>query len=861
MSGSGPGSTTRSRVEIERHAPAAAREALRRGWSPVPIPAGEKNPGFKSWQEFKSREERVEADFPASGNLGLLLGAPSGNLIDVDLDCAEALRLAPRLLPRTGLIHGRPGRPRSHYWYVSDASGRLEPFRDPTTNATLVELRGQGGQTVIPPSVHPSGERLEWASYGDPAPIPLADLRRAVSQLAACALLAKHYPDRTRHAFTLALAGCLMRHGLHASQVEELLVAVAEAVGPDASRLEDLAHIRRNVASTAERLAQGAPSTGGNALKEYLDEKVLSKLISWLELASDSRSDAITGQPEVDAPVGANERVNDPHRIARLFLAARFSHAERTTLVFFREEFYRWAVTRYERIAEAGFRGEIAQFAKSFFDEKNQEAVAAWEANGGVDPETGKQTRKPTCLPVTVSLVSNIRQALTGMVGTELEPPAWLADDGSRPLAGEIVSFSNELVHLPAWVSGDGAFAYPHSPAFFTLHSMDFAFDADAPEPVVWRVFLRQLWPQDEESVRELQKWFGYCLTADTSQQKILMLIGPPRSGKGTIARVLTGLLGPSAVAGPTLSSFSTNFGLWPLLGKRLAIISDARITGRTDAAPVIERLLSISGEDSLTVDRKNLPPVSTKLDARLMLLSNELPRLGDSSTALSSRMLVLSLGKSFLGEEDPGLTAALLEELPGILIHFALPGLRMLREDGRFRQPASGRELVEELEALSSPILAFVRERCVLDPSAGVPVQALFEEWLRWCETVHRENAGDCQTFGRNLRAAIPGLRVDRPRRGGERVRLYEGIRLRLPGEEWSAMVRGHFNSTRGEAEGLSESKVEGAIERTADHRGPPAAAGPAHPCVTCGKAVDPELLYCSSCWAERRRRKDLSK
>ena len=45
----------------------------------------------------------------------------------------------------------------------------------------------------------------------------------------------------------------------------------------------------------------------------------------------------------------------------------------------------------------------------------------------------------------------------------------------------------------------------------------------------------------------------GYVLTQDTSHQKILTLIGPPRSGKGVIARVITGLIGPMNVAGTTL--------------------------------------------------------------------------------------------------------------------------------------------------------------------------------------------------------------------------------------------------------------------------------------------------------------------
>ena len=83
-----------------------------------------------------------------------------------------------------------------------------------------------------------------------------------------------------------------------------------------------------------------------------------------------------------------------------------------------------------------------------------------------------------------------------------------------------------------------------------------------------------------------------------------------------------------------------TNFGLSPLIGKPLAIISDARL-GDTPSHTVVERLLSITGEDMLTVDRKFREPWSGKLPARFTILSNELPKFKDSSGAIANRLLI----------------------------------------------------------------------------------------------------------------------------------------------------------------------------------------------------------------------------
>ena len=81
-------------------------------------------------------------------------------------------------------------------------------------------------------------------------------------------------------------------------------------------------------------------------------------------------------------------------------------------------------------------------------------------------------------------------------------------------------------------------------------HVLPFAYDPDAPKPTRWLRFLDELWGDDEESKATLAEWFGYVLSGDTAQQKMFLLVGPKRSGKGTIARVLTGLLGAHNTAG-----------------------------------------------------------------------------------------------------------------------------------------------------------------------------------------------------------------------------------------------------------------------------------------------------------------------
>src|SRR5262245_16309554 len=99
--------------------------------------------------------------------------------------------------------------------------------------------------------------------------------------------------------------------------------------------------------------------------------------------------------------------------------------------------------------------------------------------------------------------------------------------------------------------------------------STGFAYDPKAPQPAEWLEFLGTLWPDDNEGISTLQEIFGYFLSGDLRQQKLFLLVGPKRAGKGTIARVLRMLLGHENVSGPTLSSLGQPFGLEPLIGKR----------------------------------------------------------------------------------------------------------------------------------------------------------------------------------------------------------------------------------------------------------------------------------------------------
>lgn len=475
--------------------------------------------------------------------------------------------------------------------------------------------------------------------------------------------------------------------------------------------------------------------------------------------------EAVTARPSAKAVKHSTPKFGDarnrdiidpsaPYKVAHRLVDQHFTQAGIATLHYHGGSFYSYSGSAYPEASTNGLRARTYEYLDSCLKR---------------DPDDPKNL-----IPVkpNIALVGNVTDALKAATYLDdaITAPAWLGSS-SNPPADEILSCVNGLVHLPT------RNLHPHTPRFFTHNALPFNFERDAPQPAGWLQFLSQLWPNDPVSIETLQEIFGLALTGDTSHQKLFLLIGPPRSGKGTIARVITALVGPDNTNGPTLAGLGTNFGLAPLIGKRLAIISDARLGGRADQHAITERLLSISGEDSITIDRKYLAAWTGRLQVRFLIISNELPRLADASGALANRFIVLTLTNSFLGNEDRGLTNRLLGELPGIL-NWSIDGLLRLMERGHFRQPESSREAIVDLADLASPIGAFVRDCCVVGAGCTADPDALFKAWCDWCESQGRKEHGTKQSFGRDLRAALPLLKMIRPRtEDGSRERLYDGI------------------------------------------------------------------------------------
>jgi putative DNA primase/helicase len=473
-----------------------------------------------------------------------------------------------------------------------------------------------------------------------------------------------------------------------------------------------------------------------------------------LDPSFDQRADAVA--------LAGHESVTDPHRLARIVLK-EFEHAEHHKIVLINGIYYTWNDGVWTEQRTDDIKRLITRSVKAEVDR-----YAAVRATHGAACQTPQ---------VTTKLVGNVLNALASMVEvTEIDGPGWLCG-GGWPVS-EIVACNSSIVHLPGYIDGREDYEISHTPRLFITNKLDFDFDPSAQSPARWLQLMEEIWPNDSDSVKLSQEFFGYCLTPDVGQQKFLMLIGMSRGGKGTITRALAGLVGKPNYCAIRLGKLVGRFGLENAVNKSLILVPDANMPGREKAMEIVELLKAIVGCDPLDVDRKGRPIITTPLPAKIVISSNKMIALPDESAALYNRMSVLRFTQSFLGKEDKNLDDKLRAELPGIML-WAIKGFQRLQEHGCFTEPESGRLVKDRLKAAGSSVATFVEDRCVVDGRKKVEREALYQAYRDYCGELQVDPCGNSQ-FGTQLAEAVPSVDDSRPRKGGKRPRHYLGIGLR---------------------------------------------------------------------------------
>ena len=252
----------------------AALDYLRRGWSVIPLRERDKRPAI-SWQDFqtsRASEQQLRDWFTRwpQDNVGIVTGAVSG-LVVLDVDPRhggdDSLRRVEREhgpLPQTlEAVTGGGGR----HLYFAHPGGVV---RNRVGIAPGIDLRGDGGCIVAPPSLHPSGNRYTWVQARGPGQVQAAPLPHWMQRLLSDAesrvghtlrhwreLIRAGVAEGERNNSLASISGHLLWHGVDPEVVLELMLCWNRSRCRPPLDDAEVARTVQSITRTHERQADG----------------------------------------------------------------------------------------------------------------------------------------------------------------------------------------------------------------------------------------------------------------------------------------------------------------------------------------------------------------------------------------------------------------------------------------------------------------------------------------------------------------------------------------------------------------------------------------------------------------------------
>lgn len=321
---------------------------------------------------------------------------------------------------------------------------------------------------------------------------------------------------------------------------------------------------------------------------------------------------------------------------------------------------------------------------------------------------------------------------------------------------------------------------HPHDPKYNSRSQLPFPCDPSAKCPR-WLRFAREVFADDLGQVKTLQQWFGYCLTHETFLQVFVIFVGSGANGKGVTLIILEYLLGSTNVCAIPLEKMEKDFVLVTLKDKLVNLGGEVDTSRRLATST----LKALTGEDTITVDKKYHDPVTFRPTAKHLFTVNEMIHVKDATQAMRRRAVFFLFTQTFDGARcDPDLAKKLQAELPGIL-NWALEGLKSVLKNKRLHKSKSAIDYEQQFAEAQNPVLGFVRGRCSIeDPDARTLRATIYRAYTLW----HHNNIGErpwskprfyerlCADFPQVRRARVrgkdyfKGIRVLKTRTRGKR-------------------------------------------------------------------------------------------
>lgn len=499
-------------------------------------------------------------------------------------------------------------------------------------------------------------------------------------------------------------------------------------------------------------------------------------------------------------PLIAAGAVNQAHRY--LVERCMISGGSRFALARWNAKWWRYAGGAYCEIQEERLRSLVWSWLNGFsimhrdkriaFNPKPEDVkavVAALAIDTVIDGDVPSMWLNPTIID---------GKPHWGRAASEFDRTVTVRDGRRADLC---LVFPNGILDVGELLRTRKVVLHPHTPDLFTTTMMPYELPVQhlqdlidgADQDRVYHELCPNFWEwladasspdgdeMDQKWQEQLQIMLGDTVTGDRSIEKIFLVVGKKRAGKGILGVVLETVMGEDNIASINSTLLSDKFGPSSLVGKRAALWPDAHVAKFEDGGAIVETLKSIRGRDRLPMRDLYGPYSTARINARIWITANEELDLRDDSGALAGSMIILPMRKSAAGRENEDLKDLIAREGPGLMV-FALEGAVRLWQ----RKPRTipvcddGREVQEDYVTKSAHIEQFVKEvvRLSEDPEVFTSQADIYEAYEWWCENVEHRAAKGRGSFFTSIKWHLPRPVNARESRN-KRQRRYPGVML----------------------------------------------------------------------------------
>lgn len=677
-----------------------ARQYVQRGFSVIPIRERDKRP-MRAWEELQKRvvtnAELASWQWP---NVGIVTGAISGVIV-LDVDSSEGEETLQKM--------GTPPTPR-----VKTAKGQHVYFKHPggvvpnfAKRLPGLDLRGDGGYVIAPPSVHPSGVVYEWiispddCDFADP-PQWLMNIINETNTLLDHISKTDHVPTQAKISYGQAAL---------ASEISALLRAPKgrrnEQLNKSAYALGQLiASGDLNQTDVERQLYDSAVSLGLDIDPQCGIDGIWATIRSGLSKGMKKPRQIKVlpkAQPNVIPSFLLSEGPDDEgnaqcvyHVYGNLFL-----HSDELGWM-------QWRVTHWDSVnAEANLDRRIIEVLQA----RRMEAVKF------------NRDQIITAAKPSARHVADCRKLFSSMV------TATASEFDADP---NVLNCQNGVVDLRTGQM------LPHtaSQRFTYCVPVDYDPEADWTE---WENFLYDVSGQSQDVLEYLQMAIGYSLTGHTSEECLFYLHGPTRAGKGTFTETLLALLPKPLAIETDFNTFtqqrndSNNFDLAPLRPARLVIASESNKYQTLNSGKV--KLLT--GGNEVYCAFKHRTHFSYRPQYKVWLVSNHQVNADVDDDAVWYRVKVIEFPTSFAGHEDKGLKARMKmpDNLKAVLAWAVVGACKWFASPTGLVTPPAMELVTRKHRADLDYVQAWLDECCELSPAHWTPNDVVYTSYRDWCK------------------------------------------------------------------------------------------------------------------------------